>query len=145
MSAVTELKTNAEFEAWLNDHASQANAYARENDIAIRDLPIAAREYNLFRLNGVDYVSRLIPTIPSCIAEDAFIGTTARELRRDYLREHKQALIQYIMGSGQEETAEETAEVSDSNGIQPEEPLDMGSDVQIFCARRNKKLLLFSL
>ena len=109
MSAVTEFKTNAEFEAWLGKHALQALAYAKENDVAICDLPASARLFNTLRLNGVNYMSQLILEIPPCIAENSSVGTELRGLRRDYLRQHKQDLIRYI--SGDAEASEETGVV----------------------------------
>lgn len=78
MSAVTEFKTSAEFEAWLGEHALLAIAYAKENDVAIRELPVSARVFNTLRLNGVDYVSQLILAIPPCIAENSSVGTEVK-------------------------------------------------------------------
>ena len=75
MSAVPEFKTSAEFEAWLGEHALLAIAYAKENDVAIRDLPVSARVFNTLRLNGVDYVSQLILEIPPCISENSSVGS----------------------------------------------------------------------
>jgi DNA-directed RNA polymerase alpha subunit len=73
-------------------------AYAEENDVAIRDLPISAREFNTLRLNGIEKISQLVVAIPESVAESSLVGTVVRGLRRDYLRQHKQALIQFVEG-----------------------------------------------
>ena len=106
MSAVPEFKTSAEFEAWLGEHALLAIAYAKENDVAIRDLPVSARVFNTLRLNGVDYVSQLILAIPPCIAENSSVGTEVKGLRKDYLREHRDQLVAYVVRHSQPEENE---------------------------------------
>lgn len=98
MSVVTEIKTNADFETWINANAALVLAYAEENDVAIRDLPISAREFNTLRLNGIEKISQLVVAIPESVAESSLVGTVVRGLRRDYLRQHKQALIQFVEG-----------------------------------------------
>lgn len=98
MSVVTEMKTTAEFDTWINANAALVLAYAEENDVEIRDLPISAREFNTLRLNGIEKVSQLVVAIPESVAESSLVGTVARGLRRDYLRQHKQALIQFVEG-----------------------------------------------
>lgn len=95
MSVVTEMKTTAEFDTWINANAALVLAYAEEHDVAIRDLPISAREFNTLRLNGIEKISQLVVTIPESVAESSLVGTVVRGLRRDYLRQHKQALIQF--------------------------------------------------
>ena len=64
MSVVTELKTTAEFDTWISANAALVLAYAEENDVAIRDLPISAREFNTLRLNGIEKISQLVVAIP---------------------------------------------------------------------------------
>ena len=98
MSVVTEMKTTAEFDTWINANAALVLAYAEENDVAIRDLPISAREFNTLRLNGIEKISQLVVAIPESVAESSLVGTVVRGLRRDYLRQHKQALIQFVEG-----------------------------------------------
>ena len=106
MSAVTEFKTRAEFEAWLSEHASLVVDYAKANDVAIRDLPVSARTLNTLRLNGVEYVSQLVLAIPLRVAEDYLTGPIVKGLRLDFLQQHKQGMIQYVA----ERTAEKTTE-----------------------------------
>lgn len=118
MSVVTEFKTNADFDAWINANAALVLAYAEENDVAIRDLPISAREFNTLRLNGIEKVSQLVVAIPESVAESSLVGTVVRGLRRDYLRQHKQELIQFVEGKA-------VAEVkTDSTAIE----LDQGDE-----------------
>lgn len=137
MSAVTEFKTSAEFEAWLGEHALLAIAYAKENDVAIRDLPVSARVFNTLRLNGVDYVSQLILAIPPCIAENSSVGTEVKGLRKDYLRQHKQGLIQFIAASAKK--TEENAEVVAGNVAQVDGSLDLCRDGQNLLHKPDQK------
>ena len=59
MSVVTEMKTTAEFDTWINANAALVLAYAEENDVAIRDLPISAREFRLDQLFYNDQNDRI--------------------------------------------------------------------------------------
>ena len=96
MRVVTKFKTNADFDAWINANAALVLAYAEENDVAIRDLPISAREFNTLRLNGIEKVSQLVVAIPESVAESSLVGTVVRALRRDYFREHLENLLTFV-------------------------------------------------
>lgn len=109
MSVVTELKTTAEFDTWISANAALVLAYAEENDVAIRDLPISAREFNTLRLNGIEKISQLVVAIPESVAESSLIGTVVRGLRRDYLRQHKQELIKFVEGKAVAEVKTDSA------------------------------------
>ena len=109
MSVVTELKTTAEFDTWISANAALVLAYAEENDVAIRDLPISAREFNTLRLNGIEKISQLVVAIPESVAESSLVGTVVRGLRRDYLRQHKQELIKFVEGKAVAEVKTDSA------------------------------------
>ena len=77
MSAVPEFKTSAEFEAWLGEHALLAIAYAKENDVAIRDLPVSARVFT-----AKQTLDKNLASIPATINSRRYM--VAREVEHEY-------------------------------------------------------------
>ena len=50
-----------------------------------------------------------VVAIPESVAESSLVGTVVRGLRRDYLRQHKQALIQFVEGKAVAEVTMDSA------------------------------------
>ena len=110
MDTAASFKTNAEFDQWLQENEKQIMAYVKENDVQIKDLPMAPRAYNTLRLKGYHSMGQFVMGLPPEIPKESVLGSVVYMLRRDYLREHRARMIAFVEKNSQRKHEEAVCE-----------------------------------
>ena len=110
MDTAASFKTNAEFDQWLQENEKQIMAYVKENDVQIKDLPMAPRAYNTLRLKGYHSMGQFVMGLPPEIPKESVLGSVVYMLRRDYLREHRARMIAFVGKNSQRKNEEAVCE-----------------------------------
>lgn len=91
-----------EFLLWLEENKEKVIVYLKNNDEDIKNVEISGRAYTVLRLNGKNSMSDVI----LCDEDEinsfyGIAGSTKDEillLKREYLRDHKNALLSFVNG-----------------------------------------------
>lgn len=93
--------TFKEYERWLCANLEKALEYLKANDVLIKDMQLSTRAYNALRFNKKIYFSEIVlESDESIIAYEMMDKSSAQEiimLKKNYLRKHKDHIINYII------------------------------------------------
>lgn len=100
METISAFSTNIEYEQWLGDNWELVLDYVKENEVAIRELPLSARAFNILRMNNITHMSQIVTQTPYAISHLSQMGKMEADevlgFRRQYLKTHKNNIVAFV-------------------------------------------------
>lgn len=95
--------TFVEYEKFIAENKDKVQYYIKRKDVDFRSVPLSTRAYNALRMNGKNNMSDIIFLSADEIKNlDMMNKSVVDEIlmfRKNYLRKHKNALVDFIMGN----------------------------------------------